>query len=326
MAAAFTTALARVRNGSVDHLCSDRINQLARIADCRFRDRQLSPGNTLCLFAQQIAHGNIACAAMRHLAGEDFTDSAWCAARSRLSIDLIGQVNQRVVDDALRELDRCDDAGNGRYRLRGHRIFILDGTTDSMPGTPALREHYGVPRGVREGLGFPMAHLLMLMDQQSGLILDCIDSPLFTSDVSVSPRMHQHLREGDVLLGDMSFVGYVHLALILEANLHAVMPVHHRRIVNFESGRSQVHPRNPKNSVGKPRSRVIRTLGKDDQLVEYFKPLKKSEWMSDEEWKRLPDSITVREIRRTIVSGTLTIQRNGFRPITIVTTLLDAQA
>ena len=37
MAAAFTTALARIREGSVDHLMPDRINQLARIADCRFR-------------------------------------------------------------------------------------------------------------------------------------------------------------------------------------------------------------------------------------------------------------------------------------------------
>lgn len=323
MAAAFSTALARVRDGSVDHLATDQINQLARTTASPFRDRLLSPGHTLRLFAQQIAHGNIACAAMRHLAGEDFTDSAWCAARSRLSIDLIRQVNQRIVDDTLNELDRCDDAGSGRYRWRGHRIFILDGTTDSMPDTPALREHYGVPCGVRPGLGFPMAHLLALMDHQSGLILDCIDSPLFTSDVSVSPQMHPHLNEGDVLLGDGSFAGYAHLALISRAKLHAVMPAHHRRIVDFKPDRSHAHPRQGKSGTraGKPRSRVIKSLGKDDQLVEYFKPAKKSEWMSDEEWKALPDSITVREIRRTV-------QRHGFRPITvtIVTTLLDAEA
>jgi len=43
--------------------------------------------------------------------------------------------------------------------------------------------------------------------------------------------------------------------------------------------------------------------------------------MSDEQWSKLPESIIVREIRRTV-------QRNGFRPITvtIVTTLLDEQA
>ena len=44
--------------------------------------------------------------------------------------------------------------------------------------------------------------------------------------------------------------------------------------------------------------------------------------MSDApQWEALPQSITLREVRRTI-------KRNGFRPIvvTIVTTLLDAEA
>src|SRR5207237_6189406 len=67
-------------------------------------------------------------------------------------------------------------------------------------------------------------------------------------------------------------------------------------------------------------SRVIKVLGKDDQIVEYFKQVKKPAWLSDEQWKQLPESITVREIRRTV-------KRNGFRAITvtIVTTLLDPE-
>src|SRR4051812_26043209 len=42
--------------------------------------------------------------------------------------------------------------------------------------------------------------------------------------------------------------------------------------------------------------------------------------MDDEQWKQLPESIVVREIRRQV-------KRHGFRPITvtIVTTLLDPQ-
>jgi len=323
MAAAFSTALARVRDGSADHLLSsDCVNQLARAGEFCFRRRLLTPGETLRLFAQQIAHGNVACAAMRHLAGRDFTDSAWCAARSRLPVEVITGVNRLIVDGTLAELDRCDDAGDGTYRWHGHRTFVVDGTTDSMPDTPALRGHYGVPAGVRPGLGFPMAHLLMLMDHASGLIVDCVDSPMFTSDVSVTPQVHHQLGGGDVLLGDVSFVGYAHLALILQANLHAVMPVHHRRIVDFAADRAHANPRKGKSGkhTGKPRSRVIRTLGKDDQIVEYFKPVEKPAWMSQEQWQSLPATITVREIRRTV-------QRHGFRPIvvTIVTTLLDPQ-
>jgi hypothetical protein len=135
--------------------------------------------------------------------------------------------------------------------------------------------------------------------------------------------MHGHLEEGDILLADVAFAGWAHLALILQANLHAVMPVHHRRIVDFTARRKHAHPRkqSARKRVGKPRSRVVKTLGVDDQLVEYFKPTTKPAWMSRELWSTLPDSIKVREIRRTI-------GRPGFRPITvtIVTTLLDPEA
>jgi hypothetical protein len=202
-------------------------------------------------------------------------------------------------------------------------VFSVDGTSDSMPDTPELRAHYGVPSECREGLGFPTSHLLMVMDHKSGQMIDCADSPLNTSDISQTPAMHRHLEKGDILLGDVIFGGWAHLALILQAGLHAVMPVHQRRIVDFDPARKHAHPRKEtaKKRVGKPRSRVIKTLGADDQLVEYFKPREKPAWMSDQVWSTLPQSITVREIRRSV-------ERKGFRPITvtIVTTLLDPEA
>jgi hypothetical protein len=70
-----------------------------------------------------------------------------------------------------------------------------------------------------------------------------------------------------------------------------------------------------------PRSRWIKSLGKQDQLVEYFKPSAKSAWMSQAEHDALPDSIIVRELRRTVVRSGL-----GKITITLVTTLLDPKA
>jgi hypothetical protein len=320
--AAFDLALSCVRDGTDDLLLPQRINQLALADNHLFRNTTLTPGKTLRLFVQQVAHGNVACSAVRHLAGEDFSDSAWCQARARLPIELIQRVHRAVVDQARRALDRTGDIGDGEYQWRGHRLFVVDGTNDSMPDTPELRSHYGVPSGCRPGLGFPTSHLLMLMDHRSGLLIDCIDSPMNTSDVSQTPPMHRHLGEGDILLADVAFAGWAHLALLLRANLHAVMPAHHRRIVDFAPQRQHAHPRKGKSAkrAGKPRSRILKTLGKDDQLVEYFKPVEKPAWMAGEQWDQLPESITVREIRRTV-------KRDGFRPmtVTIVTTLLDPQ-
>ena len=318
--AAFDHALSQLRNGMDDLLLPERINQLALDQDHRFRSRKLTPGDTLRLFVQQVVHGNIACSAVRHLAGEDFSDSAWCQARSRLPMELIQSVHWEVVNDARRELNITDDVGDQPHRWHGHRVYVVDGSSDSMPDTPELRDYYGVPSGCREALGFPMSHLLLLMDDRSGLLMDCIDAPMHTSDLSQTPEMHAQLQKGDVLLGDDLFGGWAHLALVLQSNLHFVGPVHHRRTVDFNPGRQAAHPNKGKSTarVGKPRSRIVKILGHDDQLVEWFKPSKKPAWMSDEQWLALPESITLRELRRAVA-------RHGFRPIvvTIVTTLLD---
>ena len=144
-------ALSCVRRGGCgsDLLRPDRINQLARECGHAFRDTPLTPGVTLPLFVRQVAHGNVACSAVSHLAGAglSFTDSAWCQARARLPLELVRRVHEGVVEAARRELERSGDVGDGphSYRWRGHRVHVVDGTSDSMPDTPALRAHYGVP-------------------------------------------------------------------------------------------------------------------------------------------------------------------------------------
>jgi hypothetical protein len=325
--AGFDLALARVRQNPSELLVSDRINELARQQNHIFRHTILTPANTLRLFVQQIACGNIACSAVKHLAGEEFSDSAWCQARERLPIELVRQVHRGLIDQARHDLQQCDDMGDQNYHWRGHRIHVVDGTSDSMPDTPPLREHYGVSAQCRVGLGFPTSHLLLLMDHRSGLLIDCIDSAMNTHDGSVVSQTHKHLSSGDILLGDDAFGGYAHLALLLQADLHAIVPAHHLRIVDFSADRPFAHPHKGSGKKcaaqkkGKSHSRRIKVLGENDQLVEYFRPRSKPAWLSDVQWEQLPDSITVREIRRTV-------KRDGFRPIvvTIVTTLLDRDA
>ncbi len=143
--AAIDHALSCIRQDGSDLLRPDRINQLARESGHAFRDTTLTPGQTLLLFVRQVAHGNVACSAVSHLAGHDFSDSAWCQARARLPIDLVHRVHECVVEAARRELELAGDVGAGSYRWRGHRVHVVDGTSDSMPDTPELRSHYGVP-------------------------------------------------------------------------------------------------------------------------------------------------------------------------------------
>ena len=164
---------------------------------------------------------------------------------------------------------------------------------------------------------------MLLIDHRSGLLLDCHDTHVDTHDAAVASKVHGALREGDVVLGDDAFGTYAHLALLLQANTHAIMPVHHMRRVDFTPGREHVAMKHnsKKDSVGKTRSKLVKTLGEMDQIVEWFKPPRRPDWMDEQQWAEIPDSIQVRETRRVV-------KRHGFRPITvtIVSTLLDAEA
>jgi len=199
-------------------------------------------------------------------------------------------------------------------------VFHVDGSTFSMPDTPELRKAFGLPSGPKPGCGFPTAHLLVLFHAGTGLLLDAWASPLHTGDIAQVAEAHAHLEPGDVLIGDDTFSTYAHLAMLTRLGLHGLFPVHHRRIVDFTKGRP--HTAEGKDAVaGMPRSRWVKSLGKEDQLVEYFKPQGRPAWMSRADYDALPDSVLVRELRRTVRRPGL----GGVTP-TMVTTLTDPLA
>ena len=279
-----------------------------------WRDRTLDPATTVALFVQQVLHGNCPCSEVRHLSAASFTPGAYCQARSRLPLAVYRSLLTRVVDAALPRTREAD------HLWRGHRVFHVDGTTFSMPDTPRLRGVFGQPAAQAAGCGFPAAHLLVLFSASTGLLLDTAAGPLYTGDVGVAAGMHPHLGAGDVLVGDDAFGTYAHLALLLRDGLHGLFPVHHSRIVDFTPGRPHC-PEGKGAVAGMARSRWVESLGRDDQLVEWFKPKTRPAWMTKRAYADLPESITVRELRRTVTGPA-----GNAVTLTMVTTLTDARA
>jgi hypothetical protein len=311
--ASIVSAVARIKRDVTRALDPDVVRDVCRELGHAWRDRELDPATTLALFVRQILHGNTPCGEVRHLAGRPFTPSAWCQARARLPLSVCRAVLRRVCDAAL----PC--AAHDDHRWRGHRVFHVDGTTFTMPDTPALQEAFGQRHGHRPGCGFPAAHLLLMFSAATGLLVDAVCSPLYTSDVSQTPALHAHLAAGDVLIGDDNFSGYAHVARLVRAGLHGVFPSHHGRIVDFTPGRAHTSDGSGVPVAGLPRTRWVRSLGVDDQVVEWFRPKGCPAWMTREQYAALPESITVREVRRTVAL------EDGRRvTVTILTTLLDA--
>ena len=300
-------ALAKVKGRPVG-LDPDRIAALCRKHGHAWRQRTLTPAVTLELFAGQILHGPVSCQGVRHLAGADFSGTAYCQARARVPLG--------VYQDLLPWATAPTAAG----RWHGHRTFHLDGTGFTLWDNRQLREHFGLPGNVKEGCGFPVGHLLVCFEAATGLCQQAIAAPGRRGDLADVPALLGHLRRGDILIGDESFGGYTVLALLASRGLHGLFPVPHNRIVDFTAHRPCASENAP-DTAGVPHSRWIKSLGWRDQQVEYPKPAHRPAWIDPELWASLPETLVVRELRRRVSHP-----EAGSMELTMVTTLVDPQA
>ena len=155
------------------------------------------------------------------------------------------------------------------------------------------------------------------------MLMEIIASPLRTHEFSKVSLLHPLMRSGDVVLADRGFCSYVHLGMLSLRGIHAVFRIHQQIIVKFRRRREK--HRNSKPGKGEPRSRMVKKLGEEDQIVEWYKPNKCPDWMSQsqeqqEQFEKLPESLLLREVRfRTRDKNCRT------ETITLVTTLLDAK-
>jgi hypothetical protein len=309
-----TNILGQFKQNWTQELSETVIDQACRKAGMTWHNSALNPIVTIQIFFLQILHGNTACAHLSHLTGMSFTAAAYCKARMRVKLDVLGTLLEQCVMQLHQET--FDTA-----RWLGHRVFHIDGSSFSMPDTPELQNHFGQSGKQKPGCGFPTAHWLVLLHAGTGMITKMLASPLRTHDMSKTVELHPELQAGDLLVADRGFCSYAHLALLLQRGVHGLLRIHQRINVDFTPGRAHFHhgQGNTKHKKGMPRSRWIKQLDTTDQVVQWLKSMNKPNWMSEEQFAALPNSIEVRELRYAI-------HEKGFRPkeITLVTTLLDS--
>jgi hypothetical protein len=305
--------LGRLRQDIAADLAKETIEEACRQVKYSWRKRILDPATTIYLFLLQVLHGNTACTHVVHFGVWSFTDSAYCQARKRLPLAVFHWLLEKVAATS-----RAATAGGSRWL--GHRVWLVDGSSFSMPDEPELQRHFGQPGNQKKGCGFPVAKWLALFDLTTGMLLRSAPSPLRSHEMSRAAAISRGLEPGDLVLGDRGFCSYAHLALLAGRKLHGVFRIHQRQLVDFTPGRPGSRG-GSKDVPGLPRSRWVLSQGESDQVVVWSKPKQVPSWMTAEEYAALPDEVTVRELRyRVEVPG------YRVREVTLVTTLLDAAA
>jgi len=219
---------------------------------------------------------------------------AYCRARSKLPRAVI----QRLTTDVA---DGCEQRLPTPWLWKGRHVHLVDGTTVSMPDTPDNQAAYPQPSAQQEGLGFPIARLVVLLSLATAMVKGVAMGPYAgkeTGEPALLRELLARLGPGDILLADRFYCSYFMIALLQELHIDFVVRLHQRRSFDFRRGQR---------------------LGEGDHVVTWTKPQRPT-WMDEATYERMPMSIQVREVQ-------VHVHQPGFRveSLVVVTTLTDAK-
>ena len=154
-----------------DQLLDDEIDEICRGLGHTWRDRTLTPGVTIrsCVHRSLNADHSIA-AMLADLAAGDHpdakvpSDSAWCQARSRLPLTVFRELIIRRAQESRRRFAKP-------YQWNGRPVYIVDGSTVSMPDEPELVETFGYASTKHGPSRFPLARVTFI--ELAGLEVIC---------------------------------------------------------------------------------------------------------------------------------------------------------
>jgi len=138
-------------------------------------DRFFSPLVTLWVFLGQVLSADHSCrAAVAPLIAHRLArgqrpcsaeTGAYCQARRRLP--------EKFFADVARSVGRALDAeAERRWLWHGRRVYLFDGTTVTMPDTPANQAAYPQVYNQKPGLGFPIARLGAITSLACGAVVN----------------------------------------------------------------------------------------------------------------------------------------------------------
>jgi hypothetical protein len=266
------------------------------------RERPYSPRRTWWCFLWQMLQCNAPCRevvrqlqAMLALEGRPTVDgqnSAYCQARARLPEPLLRaavSASARVADERVARSET----------LQGRAVKVLDGTTLTLPDTPANQRDYPQTAAQQRGCGFPVMQLLVAWSARGGGVLAHVAGDHHHGELRLLHQLGSTLQPQDIVIYDRAAGNYVACARLRAAQTDLISRVATRPI-DWRRGRR---------------------LGPGERLVVWAKSRQQPRYLAAAEWAALPEEITVRVLR-------VRVKQKGFRTRTLalVTTLLDPLA
>jgi len=266
-------------------LSNDELRSIVEDNIPEYREQIYTPMQTLSMFLAQALNDDRSCSKAVNdlIIGKQLQNNrrtispntgAYCLARQKLPLPLLTQLTVKIGEIISQNTPP-------QWKWFGRSVRLVDGTTVSMPDTVKLQEIYPQPKSQKEGLGFPLCRLLAVSCLYTGVILNASMGPCKgkgSDEKSLLRDVLDTFENGDVVVGDAFFGSYFLLVEMMSRGVDVL----------FE----QLGSRKSTTDFGKGV-----TLGKKDHLVDFNKPKKKPDWMSQKAYDDAPEKITIRELQ-----------------------------
>jgi hypothetical protein len=288
-----------------DVLSEDLVAKALSAVGVFWKDRIYTPLVTLWVFLSQVLSADHSCRAavarlIAHLISRgrkpcSAKTGAYCQARERLP--------EKFFADVACSVGRALDAkADPRWLWKGRRVYIFDGSTITMPDTPANQEAYPQVYNQKPGVGFPLARIAAVFSLACGAVLDvgiCRYAGKGQSELGMLRTLWNLFQSGDVMLADRLMCAWSEMVMLKQRGVDCVCRLTSHRQADFRRGQR---------------------LGQGDHIVKWPKPTKPRS-IDRETYDVLPDFLMIRECR-------VRVDQPGFRVQTLViaTTLLDVNA
>lgn len=286
-----------------DILPAEQIAKAIEAEGIKYRDCLYTPWVTLWAFIAQVLDADHSCrkavsrvvayCAVIGLPMPSALTGGYCRARKRLAENLL----HRLMGEVGVSLQQ---KATGNNLWCGRCVKIVDGSSVSMPDTPENQKEYPQHSKQAKGCGFPIARFVVLFGLATGAVMDLVFGSLQVGENTLFRQLWSQLTCGDILLADRGLFSYANIAALLGKGVDTVLRVA---------------------KIGKLKFEQEKQLGPNDQLITWKRPQSRPKGMSREEFKSLPEYLTLRLVH-------FRIDTPGFRSkeIFLVTTLLDPVA
>ena len=150
------------------------------------------------------------------------TGGALAQARRRLGVAPL-----RWLFDLLR--GPAATIGQRGTRWRGLLVCAIDGTTITVPDSPAVLARFTKQAGHHGGTGYPQLRVLALVACGTRTLIDAVFGPTTIGETSYAPALLRSLRAGMIVLADRNFAAKDLIADIAAAKADVLVRVKNGR-------------------------------------------------------------------------------------------------